>query len=58
MNPINININVDNNLIKKFIIDIYHEIYNKNNEPMKHNTSYIKVPNIELLTIKTNTIIL
>ena len=50
MNPINININVDNNLIKKFIIDIYHEIYNKNNEPMKHNT--------ELLTIKTNTIIL
>lgn len=52
MNPININIDVDNDLIKKFIIDIYQEIYNKNNEPMKHSTSYIKVPNIELLTIK------
>lgn len=52
MNPINININVDNDLIKNFIIDIYQEIYNKNNESMKHSTSYIKASNIELLTIK------
>ena len=54
MNPINIDINIDINddLIKKFILDIYQGIYNKNNESVKHSTSYIKAPNIELLTIK------
>lgn len=52
MNPINININVDDDLIKKFILDISQTIYNKNNEYVKHSISYVKAPNIELLTVK------
>jgi excisionase family DNA binding protein len=52
MIPISIEIKIQDDLIKEFILDIYKTLESQNHESKKQNLSYIKTLDIELLTIK------
>lgn len=52
MIPISIEIKIQDDLIKEFILDIYKTLENQNHESKKQNLSYIKTLDTELLTIK------
>lgn len=52
MIPISIEIKIQDDLIKEFVLNIYKSLGNKNYKNEKSNISYIKTLDIELLTIK------
>lgn len=52
MIPISIEIKIQDDLIKEFILNIYKSLDNKNYKDEKSNVSYLKTQSIELLTVK------